>query len=72
MTKDNEITEEEILAIVQEMAKKWDTQKALADHLKISNAYLNDILHGRRDISTAIARRLGYTKIIKFRKENVS
>jgi transcriptional regulator with XRE-family HTH domain len=64
-----EITQEEILEIVREMAKKWDTQKELADQLGISNAYMSDILAGIRPVSGAIARRLGYRRIVKYTRE---
>lgn len=69
MPKDNEITEEELLKIINQMVEKWGSQKAVADHLQISNAYMSDIIAGNRDVSRKVARRLGYTRIIKFRKE---
>ena len=69
MAKDNEITEEEILRILNQMVDKWGSQRAVADHLQISNAFMSDILNGNRSVSDTVARRLGYTKVIKFRKE---
>jgi plasmid maintenance system antidote protein VapI len=62
----DEITQEEILAIIREMAKKWDTQRELAEHLEISNAYMSDILAGIRPVSDGVARRLGYKRINKY------
>lgn len=64
-----EITQEEILEIIREMAKKWDTQKELADHLGISSAYMSDILAGIRPVSDGVARRLGYRRIVKYTRE---
>lgn len=65
----DEITQDEILAIIKEMAKKWDTQKELADHLGISNAYMSDILAGIRPVSQGVARKLGYKRVIKYVQE---
>jgi plasmid maintenance system antidote protein VapI len=70
MSKNNEITEEEILEIIKQMVDKWGSQRAVADQLDISAAYMSDILKGNRDVSDTIARRLGYSRIIRFRKEN--
>jgi plasmid maintenance system antidote protein VapI len=64
-----EITQAEILEIIKEMAKKWDTQKELAEHLGISNAYMSDILAGIRPVSDGVARRLGYRRIVKYTRE---
>ena len=64
-----EITQEEILEIIRDMAKKWDTQKELAEHLGISNAYMSDILAGIRPVSDGVARRLGYRRIVKYTRE---
>jgi plasmid maintenance system antidote protein VapI len=64
-----EITQEEILDILKQMAKKWDTQKELAEQLGISNAYMSDILAGIRPVSDGVARRLGYRRIVKYTRE---
>lgn len=69
MAKDNEVTQAEILDTIRQMVSKWGSQKAVADHLGISNAYMSDILNGNRDISTAVARRLGYTKVVKYKRD---
>jgi plasmid maintenance system antidote protein VapI len=69
MSKDNEITEEELLKILAQMVDKWGSQRAVADQLKISAAFMSDILAGNRPVSDTVARRLGYAKVIKFRKE---
>jgi plasmid maintenance system antidote protein VapI len=64
-----EITQAEILEIIKEMAKKWDTQKELAEHLGISNAYMSDILAGIRPVSGGVAQRIGYRRIVKYTRE---
>jgi plasmid maintenance system antidote protein VapI len=69
VAKDNEITQEEILEIIKQMVSKWGTQRAVADHLEISNAYMSDIIAGKRLVSDEVAKRLGYTRIVKYKKE---
>jgi transcriptional regulator with XRE-family HTH domain len=44
------------------------SQKKVARHLNITPQYLNDILHGRRDISEQVADRLGYRRLVVFEK----
>ena len=65
-----EITHEEILSIIKEMKVKWGSQKELADHLGISSAYLSDIIREKQKVSDAVARKLGYTRIVKYVTEN--
>ena len=40
-------------------------QVRIANHLKISPAYLNDILHGRREISENFANQVVETAVLK-------
>jgi plasmid maintenance system antidote protein VapI len=61
-----EITHDEILKIIKEMKVKWGSQKELADQLGISSAYLSDILHDKKVVSDMVARKLGYTRIVKY------
>jgi len=42
------------------------TQKDVAKDLGISPQYLSDILKGRREISTEIARRLGFERVVTY------
>ena len=64
-----EITHDEILEIIREMVAKWGSQKSVADHLQISNAYMSDILGGGRDVSDRVAKRLGYKKVVKYARD---
>jgi plasmid maintenance system antidote protein VapI len=61
-----EITKEELANILGEMVTKWGSQKAVAEHLGISNSYLSDILSGMRPASDTVARKLGYKRIVKY------
>lgn len=45
-----------------------EPQKDVAERLGISPQYLCDVLKGRRDISAHLAERLGYERIVAFRK----
>jgi plasmid maintenance system antidote protein VapI len=65
-----EITHDEILSIIKEMVGKWGTQKELADHLEISNAYMSDILNEKQAVSDKVARKLGYKRIVKYVSED--
>lgn len=46
-----------------------DSQRAAAEALGISQAYLSDLLHKRRDCSPAIVEKLGLESITTFRKK---
>jgi plasmid maintenance system antidote protein VapI len=69
MANKEEITQEELLQVIQEMVGSWGSQKAVADHLGISNAYMSDILAGNRTISGEVAKKLGYKRIVRFAKD---
>jgi plasmid maintenance system antidote protein VapI len=42
------------------------SQKAAAKHIGVSAQYLSDVLNRRREISAALAEKLGYTKYVGF------
>jgi len=42
------------------------SQKVVAAELGISPQYLSDILKGRREISTEVARRLGFERVVTY------
>jgi len=42
---------------------QFKTSKEAADKLGISAAYLSDVLRHKRDISSALARKFGFTKV---------
>ena len=63
------IQSEEAIKALREMVKKSGSQTAVARELDISQAYLADILAGKRDVSKNVARKLGYKRVIVFVKE---
>ncbi len=52
-----------LLAFIKKQITKHGSQAAYAKHLGISQQYLNDVLHGRRDISSELAQALGYERL---------
>ena len=44
------------------------SQRAYALHLGVSQAYLSDVINGRRHISEEMAAKLGFTKVTVFEK----
>jgi plasmid maintenance system antidote protein VapI len=69
MSKQPEITHEEMLKIIKAKVDELGSQKKVAEYLEVSSAYLNDILSEKRAVSDAVAQKLGYRRVVKFRKE---
>lgn len=67
--KSDEITQDELREVIIQMAAKWPSQRELAKHLEISDALMTGILDGTRPISKRVAQRLGYRRIVKYRKD---
>jgi plasmid maintenance system antidote protein VapI len=66
------IQHEEAVRLLRELVKKNGSQTAAARNLDISQAYLADILAGKRLVSDNVARKLGYKRVIIFVKEGIS
>lgn len=52
-----QLTEDEFLSLIREDVKSEGSQKALADKLNVSAAYLSDVLGGRRSAGQKILSR---------------
>lgn len=61
-------TEHDMLDLLTEMVELHGSQRKAAAHLGISAGQLNDVLHGRFPVSDTIARKLGYERVVCFRK----
>lgn len=61
------IAQSEIVAVIQRMVDR-SSQRQVADKLGISYTYLNDILHGRTDVSENVALKLGYQRRVIFER----
>ena len=57
-------------AVLNDLRQKAERigQTQLAKDLGISLSMMNDLVHGRRDISERVAEALGYSREIIFRK----
>jgi hypothetical protein len=44
------------------------SQKALADRYGVSCQYINDVLRSRRFVGTGLAKRMGYERLVLYRK----
>lgn len=58
----------ELLAIIQNRAMESGSQKALALEMRISPGYLSDVLCQRREVSSQLAEKFGYRKIVSFER----
>lgn len=58
----------ELVAIIQSKAFAAGSQKALALSMRISPGYLSDVLCQRREISSQLAQKFGYEKVVSFRR----
>lgn len=63
------ISEYEMWNVLLSLTQK-DGQKSLAKSLKISPQYLCDVLQEKRKISDKLAEKLGYKKLVYFKKVN--
>lgn len=59
---------DELLAVLRKMVVEMGTQKKVAEHLEISEAYFSDILTSRRPISDEMAQKLGYRRVMNYEK----
>lgn len=59
----------DVIKLIRSEAAKHGTQKALADHLGISDAYLSDVLNGRKDPGEAILGPLGVERVVTYRRK---
>lgn len=56
------LTQETMVIMLRDLVAAMGTAKAAAESLGISDQYLCDILRGRRDISAALAHKLGFER----------
>lgn len=58
--------EHDLLDDLTEMAESMGTQAAAAKHLGFGPVYVHNVLHGKANVGTGLARKLGYRKIAVF------
>jgi predicted transcriptional regulator len=59
----------DVLAIIRRAADEAGTQVALAERLGVSQAYLSDVLNGRRDPGESILGPLGLERVVVYRRK---
>lgn len=57
----------DVIRLLEEEVKRLGSQRALADRLGVTPAYLGDVLRGRRDPGPAILEALGLEKDVIYR-----
>jgi hypothetical protein len=60
------MTPEQFLDYVKEQVNVHGSQKALARHLGVGQAFLSDVLRGRRDPGDKIPAALGFRKVVSY------
>jgi DNA-binding transcriptional regulator YdaS (Cro superfamily) len=64
-----EITEQDLIADLRNHCEIAGSQKEWARIYGFSPAYVSDVLHGRRDVSEAMADALGYRRVVRFERK---
>ena len=62
------LNSKQILEVLRKDIKKAGTQKDWALKHKLSPAFINDVLQGKRSVSDTIAEALGYDRLVMYSK----
>lgn len=62
------IMKDELLQELRQLAVALGSQSRLAAKMKVTPAYLSDILNGHRGITPRVLDVLGYEEVIQYRK----
>lgn len=62
------LSQDELLRVIADLVARWGSQNNVAARLGITPQYLSDIRLGRREISEAVAEKLGYARVVQFIK----
>lgn len=60
------ISSKEAIDKIKEIVKEKGSQAQAARYLDISAAYLGDIIKGNRPVSDAVAKKLGYKRVVAY------
>lgn len=63
-TKPASLPQDPALTELNRMVEELGSQKAAADKLEISQAYMGDILAGNRTISETVLKKIGYIRLV--------
>ena len=67
--RQSRMNKKELLQYLHELVNEAGSQKELAQRLKISQPYLNDILLGRRDPSRLLLNAIGFEKVVSYQRK---
>ena len=56
------MTQKDVLKLLRQFVERYPTQREAATALRIKPAYLNDLLHGRRDPGPTVLKALRIRK----------
>lgn len=62
--------EQTVLTLIQLKAKKAGSQKALADEIGVSPAYLSDIIQKNRPLSVEFLSKIGLEMVTTYRRSS--
>lgn len=65
-----ELTLDELIHLLHRLVEQAGSQKTFAEWHGISPAYLNDVLHGRREPGEMILRAIGYERRVTYVKRS--
>jgi plasmid maintenance system antidote protein VapI len=51
---------------LRELIEELGSQKAAARKLGFTPSFINDVLHGRREMTEALAAKLGFKRVVTF------
>lgn len=60
------LKEDQVVAMLIASVKKTGSQKKWGDQNKVSQQFVNDIVHGRRSVTDRVSSRLGFKRIVLF------
>lgn len=58
----------QLIIELEHLVNRCGSQKALAERLNVSQAYLSDVLSGRREPGDKILAPLGLTRVVTYQK----
>lgn len=66
--KQHTISAQQARTMITDLVAQKGSQRQVALDLQISESYLSDILDGARPISDAVAKKLGYNKVVVYQR----
>jgi transcriptional regulator with XRE-family HTH domain len=64
----NDMTPEQFHQYLEAQVLKYGSQKALAQHCGVGQAYLSDVLRGNREPGFKIVAALGFKKVVTYER----